>query len=273
MDAHSAAARGATCLNCATPLAGPWCYRCGQRVEAHHRPLRHMLFEMVELLTHADSRLWRTLGGLAFRPARLTTEYLEGKRAGQIPPLRLFFVMLLLFFGSGSFFSHVHLQSLPLDPAALARSLQAAHLSGRPAAWAQIHIERAAADPKRFLEVVGAWTERLAFLMLPISTILLSLIFVTDRSRTVYDHVIFSLHSLSFCLMVLTVLLLPWLDAVGGFLLLMLPVHLFMHMRGTYGTRTAGTLLRMTVLAVGCSIGVAVLAGMLAMLGLQFVDA
>jgi hypothetical protein len=91
--------RGATpCQNCGTPLAGHYCASCGQRHEPHIRSLPHFMAEAVETLTHADSRLWRTLGHLLARPGRLTREFLAGRRARYLPPFRLYVVVSLLYF-------------------------------------------------------------------------------------------------------------------------------------------------------------------------------
>ena len=72
---------------------------------------------------------------------------------------------------------------------------------------------------------------------------------------------IFALHSLSFQGFLVTAANLLGL-AIGGvrhILLLLAPVHLFVHMRGVYRTSIIGTLIRMTLLAVGSIIGFAVL--------------
>ena len=51
-----------------------------------------------EDLTHADSRLWRTLAALLFKPGHLTREFLAGRRARYLPPVRLYLVLSVLFF-------------------------------------------------------------------------------------------------------------------------------------------------------------------------------
>jgi len=51
-----------------------------------------------DLLASLDSRLWRTLGLLLFRPGRLTLDYLQGRRARYVAPLRLFIASSLIFF-------------------------------------------------------------------------------------------------------------------------------------------------------------------------------
>ena len=189
--------------------------------------------------------------------------------------MRLFLVMLLLF-ATGSMFGHVRgLRPLALDQqAAVAKALRAVPLPDALASWLQAHVARAGADPRAFLDVAGAWSERFTFLMLPIGAVLLTLIFIADRRRSAYDHVIFTLHSLSFATLVMTLFALAP-NAAGGlalFLLLLMPVHLFAHMRGVYRTGRTGTLLRMTILAVGSLIGILALVSGILFVGLEFVD-
>lgn len=86
------------CANCDAPLAGEYCSRCGQRHEPHVHHLSHFAGEAFESITHADSRLWRTLGYLLVKPGRLTKEFFSGRRARQLPPFRLYLVVSLLFF-------------------------------------------------------------------------------------------------------------------------------------------------------------------------------
>ena len=60
--------------------------------------LWHFTRVATEDLTHADSRLWRTLTALLFKPGRLTREFLAGRRARYLPPVRLYLVLSVLFF-------------------------------------------------------------------------------------------------------------------------------------------------------------------------------
>ena len=89
---------GPVCANCGAPLAGPYCVTCGQRHEPHVHSVRHFAAEAFESITHADSRLWRTLGYLLVKPGRLTREFFEGRRVRYLPPFRLYLVISLAFF-------------------------------------------------------------------------------------------------------------------------------------------------------------------------------
>jgi hypothetical protein len=87
------------CANCGASLTGRYCSECGQR--HHEQPIHHFghfVREATEDLTHADSRLWQTLIALLIRPGFLTREFLDGRRARYLPPVRLYLVLSVLFF-------------------------------------------------------------------------------------------------------------------------------------------------------------------------------
>lgn len=94
------------CANCHQPLSGRYCSTCGQRYEPHIHSLREFVGEATETFTHADSRLWRTISPLLFRPGFLTREFLRGRRARYLPPFRLYIVASVLFFLIASLGTH-----------------------------------------------------------------------------------------------------------------------------------------------------------------------
>ncbi len=66
------------CENCGNEVTQRYCGACGQRLEPPVHSLWHFSRVATEDLTHADSRLWRTLGALLFKPGDLTAEFLAG---------------------------------------------------------------------------------------------------------------------------------------------------------------------------------------------------
>lgn len=90
------------CQNCATALSGEYCTACGQRHEPHVHSVMHFAHEAFESVTHADSRLWRSLWFLLSRPGFLTKEFFAGRRASFLPPFRLYLVVSVLFFVVGT---------------------------------------------------------------------------------------------------------------------------------------------------------------------------
>jgi hypothetical protein len=284
---HPLAPVGTPCANCGTPLSGPWCYACGQSAEDFHRSILRLLGEVVEGLLHMDGRLWRTLPDLLLRPGRLTCSYLEGHRAPQIPPLRLFLVVLLAIFLIGGITGATKLGAIsattdangkvvtartrtfdemsPDERAKAINGIQVNLGSDKPnqaaTEWLRERIRHTLADPERFKLVLEQWSERFAFLMLPISALMLSTLFIFQRRFFLFDHTIFSLHSLSAVGLVIIVgqALHPVVGDLAFLPLLGAPVHLFAHMRGVYRTSIAGTLLRMLLLLFGTAISAIVL--------------
>src|SRR5262245_5324652 len=97
-DVPAARAASAQCQNCGAAVSGRYCAACGQRLEPPLHSIWHFFKTATEDLTHADSRLWRTLGALLFRPGYLTREFLLGRRARYLPPVRLYLVISVMFF-------------------------------------------------------------------------------------------------------------------------------------------------------------------------------
>ncbi len=299
-----AAAIDAPCANCATPLKGPWCHACGQSAEDFHRSVVRLCGEVVEGLLHFDGRLWRTLPDLMIRPARLTRNYLEGHRAPQIPPLRLFLVVLLGVFVVGGIvggaskvvqinatkngeggkrpttvietksFNHL----TPEERAKISSHLDDIKVSiggDKPNAqatqWLKDRLVRTLADPERFQLIVEQWSERFAILMLPVSALLLSLLFIFKTKFFLFDHTIFSLHSLSAVglMLILSMAVSPAGKGWSDLFMLPIPVHLFFHMRGVYRTSILGTLIRMFLLFAGSVVAAALLVVGLVAVGLN----
>jgi hypothetical protein len=79
-----------TCLNCGAVLGGQYCGYCGQRATTRLISIWQLVREAFGDLFELDSRLWRTLLPLLFRPGKLTQDYLQGRRARYMPPLSHF---------------------------------------------------------------------------------------------------------------------------------------------------------------------------------------
>jgi hypothetical protein len=254
---------GTPCPNCATPLQGGWCHACGQRAEKYDRSIWHLVAEAFEGLTHLDGRIWQTLPKLVLKPGRLTRDYLDGHRAVQIPPFRMFLVVLLAVFFSGQLnfqAAHMNIRLEPSDtfiardPADRAAFKQAADaIRAKPSMRWFIHGgERAIKDPEALFNAMEHWSHQFAILLLPIAALLLGPMFAWKRGVYIFDHLVFSMHSLSFQGLLLTLIFLLGLATPLAWLgLFIAPVHLFAHMRRAYGIGAAGTLVRMFLLFTG----------------------
>ncbi|ALE15513.1 hypothetical protein AMC99_00197 [Altererythrobacter epoxidivorans] len=89
----------AACLNCGSPLTGPYCEQCGQRAHVH-RTLHAFVHDLLHGVLHFEGKLWRTLPAIALRPGKMTREYIEGKRAKYISPIALYLFVVLVTFAT-----------------------------------------------------------------------------------------------------------------------------------------------------------------------------
>ncbi|MXO75101.1 DUF3667 domain-containing protein [Altererythrobacter aerius] len=87
----------AACLNCGTPLVGPHCHACGQRGHVH-RTLGAFFHDLLHGVLHFEGKIWRTVPLLAWKPGKLTREYIDGRRASYVSPIALFLFVVFLSF-------------------------------------------------------------------------------------------------------------------------------------------------------------------------------
>ena len=86
------------CRNCGAPLATPFCGECGQRAIDPDPTLREVVHELAEQFLQWDGRIARSFRLLVLRPGALTLEYLTGRRARYLSPLRLYLLCSVLYF-------------------------------------------------------------------------------------------------------------------------------------------------------------------------------
>lgn len=79
-----------TCLNCGTPVTGRYCSHCGQENKINRPSFYYLFTQFFEGLTNYDSKFWVTIKVLLFRPGRIISEYLKGRRSSFVDPVRLY---------------------------------------------------------------------------------------------------------------------------------------------------------------------------------------
>jgi hypothetical protein len=279
-----ALALGTPCPNCGSALAGSYCYTCGQKGEEYHRSIWLLTSDAVHDVLNFDGRFWKTLPALIAQPGKLTRDYLDGRRASQIPPFRLFLIVLVIVFFAGS----LNFQKNPVnydlkpqdsfiardpgDRADFQQAYDAMQHANPQSRWLANQLSIAWKNPQALVQAMTQWAHQFAILMLPIAALMLSLLFVFKRGVYVFDHLIFSMHSLSFQGLLLSGVFLgglatPW----ANYALLLAPAHLFVHMRAAYRISTLGTLIRMFLLFTFSSVAFALLMAGLVIVGLATV--
>ena len=101
----------AQCQNCENALTGQYCSYCGQRAKVRIITLWELARDVVGDVFELDSRLWRTLRPLLFKPGMLTREYLAGRRVYYVPPFRMYLVLSLTFFLITTFGSEIEVDA------------------------------------------------------------------------------------------------------------------------------------------------------------------
>jgi len=86
------------CANCGAPMHGPYCYACGQPEKGMIRQLASVMHDVLDTVFNIDSRVFRSLVPLYFRPGYLTLEYFAGRRVRYVTPFRLFFFLCIVAF-------------------------------------------------------------------------------------------------------------------------------------------------------------------------------
>ena len=88
---------GDRCLNCGAELHGAFCAACGQRFVPPNPTVAELAGDAWQELSGYDGRIASTIRGL-LHPGGLTKEYLAGRRATYLPPLRVYLIVSVLYF-------------------------------------------------------------------------------------------------------------------------------------------------------------------------------
>ena len=88
------------CLNCNFPLRPEdnFCPNCGQENNVRNVPARYLIVEIFEGFYSFDTKLWNTIKASLLKPGKITLDYLEGKRARYVPPLKFYLFISFVFF-------------------------------------------------------------------------------------------------------------------------------------------------------------------------------
>ncbi len=229
------------CLNCRTPVTGNYCAHCGQAADVHVLSMREVAGDVTHSLLHLDSRVWRTLCLLAWRPGELTREFIAGRHQHYLPPFRLYLAISILFFALSALLPdstparvdaegniviapvavdvpedlRKELEAEGVDPAAIDKIAKDSrgceiNLSSGPrfdeleAAFARA-CERMRADGgARFAERFAATAPKLMFVFLPLMAAV-ALLFYWRPRRLYAEHLVLFLHNHAFTFLLLGV--------------------------------------------------------------------
>ena len=95
---HHKTRKDSNCLNCGTTVTGKYCQNCGQENIEVKETFFQIVYHFIEDITHFDGKLIKTLKYLITKPGFLTKEYVSGKRASYIHPIRMYLFISAIFF-------------------------------------------------------------------------------------------------------------------------------------------------------------------------------
>lgn len=86
------------CLNCGASVQGRFCHICGQENIEPKEGFWHLVTHFMYDITHFDGKFFSTLKYLLFKPGFLSHEYLRGRRASYLHPIRMYVFTSAIFF-------------------------------------------------------------------------------------------------------------------------------------------------------------------------------
>ncbi len=86
------------CLNCGTIIHGRFCHVCGQENVVPKESFWKLVIHFFYDITHFDSKFFDSLRYLLFRPGMLSKEYIKGRRASYLNPIRMYVFTSAIFF-------------------------------------------------------------------------------------------------------------------------------------------------------------------------------
>ena len=86
------------CLNCGATVIGRYCHVCGQENIVPRESFGGLVLHFFYDITHFDGKFFQSLKDLLFKPGFLSKEYINGKRASHLNPVRMYVFTSAIFF-------------------------------------------------------------------------------------------------------------------------------------------------------------------------------
>jgi Protein of unknown function (DUF3667) len=95
---HSKIRTEKICLNCGTETPGRYCPNCGQENIEPKQSVWHLIHHFFSDITHFDGKFFITVKDLFAKPGFLSREYMSGRRASYLDPIRMYIFTSAIFF-------------------------------------------------------------------------------------------------------------------------------------------------------------------------------
>jgi hypothetical protein len=189
------------CHNCGIRLTGPFCAACGQKALPLAVTVHDFIHEFIHEMLHVDGRIWQTVRRLMVSPGFLTREYLEGRRARWISPIRLYLIFSVAFFGLSALTGlrygvsaadeqsgwSISFRKIPQDSASVRDSEEA------EARATELGFKNIADLRESVNHAVLVWVPRVMFVLLPLFAWLVALAYRRIDPNYLH-HLMFAVH-------------------------------------------------------------------------------
>ena len=260
------------CHNWGAAVTYHYCAVCGQETALHVPSAGEFIHEFVGHYVALEGRLWKTLALLLFKPGLLTAEYIAGRRARYVQPLRVYLSLSILFFAllkvaGPPIAAFDERPAAKADKGALSMTRPgtapkgSAHEDGpiqitfAPAVTAKLNKFMDKPVPERIALLSNAFFSYVPyalFCLMPLFAMYLKLLYA-GTGRRYGEHLLFALHANAFAFFMISLIFatssLDW--GLATFLLMLwLVYYLPTAMRRVYGGSRTATALRWLLLAV-----------------------
>jgi len=229
MPTSTVDAEALSCPECGTPGRGTYCHNCGEQMETHLFSVKHYVKEVFHELAVFDTKFFRTIPALLFKPGFLSREYLAGRRKRYLTPARLYTLIAFVSFFALGYYLRNEIEGAFQKQIAThgAYQIKAGKLSGE--------------DAKKFAEtwltfVIDVSPYVLLLGSTPIFALTLKILY-WKRKMLFAEHLVFSFHFYAFSLIVLIGSLLFHTNWWGVVSFVIFIVYLFFALKRFYSDR------------------------------------
>jgi len=285
------------CLNCGEELKGKYCHNCGQKNIPRRQTMGELFENFLGSFFSYESKFFRTIKYLLFKPGFLAIEYNAGRRERYYHPARMYvfisFVFFLLFFALPD--DEEQLDEMPTDEVVITdekkdenifqidgneydnrRDYDSVQLTlpeherdnwlVRQLNYRSFELdEKYKDDDDQFFselkESFAANSPKVFFFLLPIFALLLKLLYIR-RDFFYSEHLVMSIYFYNFFfaagIITLLLELIPWLDWIGVLTFFVIGLYLLLAMKWVYKQSWRKTIFKFILLSFVFSICVCI---------------
>ena len=256
------------CKNCNTEYSGNFCPICGQSKKEYDKPFRFLFVDFLGNLFAFDTRFWRSLIALLFRPGKYASDYIDGQRARYMPPFRFYIFISFVFFWLLSSYLGKQVEMAPekqneivtklnesTETDSIAKKDSLSHISFA-LNNSKVSDEKVKEtlltiikNPEPYMNSFLKFLSWSVFILMPVYAVFLWFIYRKSK-HFYYNHLIFSINQHGFVFIVLSLILMAklLLPAKGvhpeNYLLWLLPIYLYIGNKQLYKRSWIGTFFR-----------------------------